>query len=656
MTESQRGESNPGHTPVSSPWVTESLPEDELRRAVRIANIPVLLMVVFQVSGDEKWLEHPFAPSRGKGLADHDDGGLPEPIQEEIREAAVRAILSLQEGAEPAIPLPSPQLTQRMMSVCMGETVGEEYGEMMSSEIARRIEPKRIGIELDPDPVEPPPGFKALVIGTGVAGIVAAYELEQMGVGYEIVSKYPEPGGVWWANTYPGAGVDTPSYLYSFHFAKNDWGMHFELQEELQRYLARVIGEIVDPAQVRHETEVLRADWDEAAKLWTLELRGPDGALETVSANVVISGVGSINQAQLPDIPGVEEFEGVHVHSSAWPPDLDLRGKRVALVGTGASSMQIGPAIAEQVEHLTVFQRSPAWIAPFEKFGKPIPIELSDLLRACPLYHAWYWARLFWQFGDKVIDALRIDPDWAFPDRSVNARNDGHREFFTRYLTEQLAGRPDLIEKTLPTYPPYGKRILLDNGWFEMLRREDVTLVDEAVVQVEGNEVVTEGGGRYEADVIIWGTGFDTSRFVASLEVHGIGGVSLREAWDDDDPRAFLGLTTPGFPNFFMLGGPSSFPGSGSFIFFMEVQMRYVRRLLTTMFERGITAIAPTRAANDAYNRRVDEMHAETVWTHPGMSTYYRNSKGRVVFVMPFLNVEYWEMTKQVDPESYEAV
>jgi 4-hydroxyacetophenone monooxygenase len=302
---------------IPSAWVGEVLPEDELRRAVEIANIPVLLIVVFQVTGDEKWLAAPYTPTRSKGLGDHDDGGLPAAIQDEIRAAAVEAILRLQRGETPAITTPSPELTTRMMSVCMGEPVGEEYGEMMSSEIARRIDPLQAGVR--PDPIAAPAGFKVVVIGTGVAGIVAAHELEQMGVDYEVISKYGAAGGTWWMNTYPGAGVDTPSYLYSFNFAKNDWRMHFELQRELQHYMARVLGEIVDPSRVRHETEVLSAQWDAAENLWRLELRLPDGSRETIAANVVISGVGSINRAQLPDIPGVESFEGVHVTPPPGP-------------------------------------------------------------------------------------------------------------------------------------------------------------------------------------------------------------------------------------------------------------------------------------------------------------------------------------------------
>jgi 4-hydroxyacetophenone monooxygenase len=363
--------------------------------------------------------------------------------------------------------------------------------------------------------------------------------------------------------------------------------------------------------------------------------------------------VGVLNRPKLPKLPGMESFAGVSVHSADWPDDLDLDGKRVAIVGTGASSMQIGPAIADRARNLTIFQRSPQWVAPFEKFQQPIPQELRMLLRSCPLYHGWYWLRLFWQFGDKVIEALRVDPAWPYPERSVNARNDGHRDFFTRYITSQLEGREDLLERALPDYPPFGKRILLDNGWYATLLRDDVTLVNESVVEVREDGLVSASGTLYPADVVIWATGFDVARFVSSLDVRGIGGVSLREAWNDDDPRAYLGVSVPGFPNFLMLGGPNSFPGSGSFTFFIEAQMRYVRRLMTEMFRHQIVAIDVREEANDAYNELVDETHDRMVWTHRGMSTYYRNAHGRVVFVMPFLNVEYWAMMQRADLENY---
>jgi 4-hydroxyacetophenone monooxygenase len=608
-------------------------------------------MVVFQFTGDEKWLNEPYLPTRGKGLGDHDSGGLPPAIQGEIRAAAADAILRLQAGEKPAIVRPSDELTAHMMSVCMGEPVSDAYGPMLSSEIARRIDPALP--ELRMPTVGVPEGYKVIVIGVGIAGIAAANQLEDMGIDYTILEKQPEAGGNWYQNTYPGAGVDTPSHLYSFSFAKNDWAKHFELRDDLQRYFTRTLKDLGALQRVRFDSEVASATYRESDKKWEVLVRSASGTQETLIADVVISAVGVLNRKRLPDVANMDAFRGVQFHSSEWPDDLELEGKRVAVVGTGASSMQISPAIASRVAHLTIFQRSPQWVAPFEKFMEPIPAELRMLIQSCPLYHAWYWIRLFWQFGDKVIESLRIDPGWGHPERSVNARNDAHRQYFAGYLTGRLKGRPDLIEKALPDYPPFGKRILLDNGWFETIRRDNVTLVTERVNEVTPTGLIDSAGDELEADVIVWATGFYAARFVSSLDVRGVGGIQLREVWDDDNPRAFLGVSVPGFPNFFMLGGPNSFPGSGSFMYFMEVQMRYIRKLLTQMLERGITAVDATEQVNNTYNELVDSTHARTVWTHPGMQTYYRNSRGRVVFVMPFLNVEYWNMTKDVDLADY---
>lgn len=627
------------------------LTEQQVRTAVSIANVPALLMLVFQMTGDEKWLQEPYLPSRGRGLGDHDDGGLPEATQTEIREAAIDVILRLQSGEKPAIEAPSPALITRMMSICMGEQVGDQYGPMLSTEFARRV--LSDAPELQVPLVKAPVGYQAVVIGAGIAGIVAAHQLEEMGLEYVILEKQPEVGGNWWQNTYPGAGVDTPSHLYSFSFAQNDWTKHFELRDNLQHYFDEATDAVGARDRIRFGTEVLTSTFDENAFQWILEVRNADGVVETLHCDLMISAVGVLNRPKVPDVPGRDSFEGTAFHSAEWPTGLDLKGKRVAIVGTGASSMQIVPAIVDEVAELTVFQRSPQWVAPFEKFQQPISDDLRLLLQSCTLYRAWYWLRLFWQFGDKVIEALRIDPDWAHPDRSVNARNDGHRIFFTKYITEQLEGREDLLEKAIPNYPPFGKRILLDNGWYEALKKDHVTLVDEAVVEIRPDGIVSTSGEEYGVDIVIWATGFEATRFLSSMDIRGVGGVRLREVWEDDNPKAYLGVSVPEFPNFFMLGGPNSFPGSGSFMFFMEVQMRYIRGLLTEMFKAGHRGIESKKEASDKYNELVDETHNRTVWTHPGMTTYYRNSRGRVIFVMPFLNVEYWEMTKRPDLENY---
>ncbi|HVW40964.1 MAG TPA: NAD(P)/FAD-dependent oxidoreductase [Amycolatopsis sp.] len=629
----------------------EALSPEQVRAAVAVANIPALLMVVFQMTGDERWLEPPYQPTRGKGLGDHDDGGLPEPVQAEIRAAAEDAILRLQAGERPAITAPSAELTARMAGVCMGEPVGIGHGTMLSVELARR---SGASIPELAEPVAtPPPGYRVLVIGTGVAGIAAAHQLQDMGVDYTILEKQPEPGGNWWQNTYPGAGVDTPSHLYSFSFAKEDWSRHFEMRDDIQRYFTSVLKNLGADEHIRYGTEVTKAAYDDRRRMWHVDVRNADGTEETLEADVVISAVGALNRPKWPELPGMDRFRGVAFHSAQWPDELDLDGKRVAVVGSGASSMQIVPAIVDRVGELVIFQRSPQWVAPFEKFHVPIPDELRMLLQACPLYYSWYWVRLFWQFGDKVIEALRKDPEWPHPERAVNARNDGHRRYFTRYLEEQLRDRPDLLPKTLPDYPPFGKRILLDNGWYAALKKDHVTLVAEAVSEVTERGLVSESGTEHDVDIIVWATGFRAAEFLASLEVYGVDGARLRDVWRGDDPRGYLGVSVPGFPNFFMLGGPNSFPGSGSFMYFMEVQMRYLRGLLTQMWQRGIKAVDARQEVSDAYNDLVDETHDRTVWTHPGMRTYYRNSRGRVVYVMPFLNVEYWQMTRNVNLDDY---
>ncbi|MEJ1922204.1 flavin-containing monooxygenase [Microbacterium sp. KHB019] len=627
-----------------------TLDEQEVKDAVAGANVPALLMTVYQFTGDRKWLGERYRPTRGKGLGTHESGGLPEDVQAEIREAAIPVIRSLQAGEKAALPTLTADETVELVTFFLGEHVDPRYGPMIQGELTRRSAPND---GPDTELLEnAPEGFRVIVIGLGIAGIVGAHYLNEMGLDYQIFERNPEAGGVWFSNTYPGAGVDTPSHLYSFSFLDRDWRKHFELQGELHQYFVDALDELAIRDRVKFGTTVLSATFDDVSLVWNVIVRNPDGTETTHTADMVISAVGSLNKPRLPQIPGMDDFTGLQFHSAQWPEGLDLTGRRVAIVGAGASSMQITPRIAGQVEHLTIIQRSPQWVAPFEQFGKELPTADRKLL-TIRLYRSWYWTRLFWNFGDKVIEALRVDPEWTHPDRSVNARNDAHRKMFTRYIEEQLGDRQDLLPKVLPDYPPFGKRILLDNGWYQALKRPNVSLVTEGVQEVTPDGPRTSSGEVHPVDVIIWATGFEASQFLDSYDVIGTGGVRLREAWEGDDPRAYLGVSIPEFPNFFMLGGPHSFPGSGSFMYFMEVQGRYLRDLVAGMFDLGVTAIDARGDITEAYNELVDEVHKRTVWTHPGFSTYYRNSKGRVIFVMPFLNLEYWEFTRRPDLENY---
>jgi 4-hydroxyacetophenone monooxygenase len=277
-----------------------------------------------------------------------------------------------------------------------------------------------------------------------------------------------------------------------------------------------------------------------------------------------------------------------------------------------------------------------------------VPDPMRWLLRTVPLYRLWYRMRLLWTFNDKLYTSLQRDPEWPHPERSLNRKNDRHREFLTRYITDELGDRQDLLPTVLPTYPPYGKRILFDNGWFRALRRDDVTLDGSGVAEVRPHSVVSGDGVEYDVDVLVAATGFDVVRFLSSLEIVGRSGRSIREIWDDDDAKAYLGTVVPDLPNFFCLYGPNLQPGhGGSFIVTVEQQTRYVRLVLEEMFRRGLGSVECRQDVYDEYNERVDATHAQMVWTHPGMTTYYRNQRGRIIVNSPWRNVDFFGFTRE---------
>jgi 4-hydroxyacetophenone monooxygenase len=271
-----------------------------------------------------------------------------------------------------------------------------------------------------------------------------------------------------------------------------------------------------------------------------------------------------------------------------------------------------------------------------------------------PYYAAWYRARLSWIYNDKVHPTLQIDPEWPEQKASINAANHGHRRFYERYLTSQLDGRPDLIAKSLPDYPPFGKRMLLDNGWYAMLRRPNVELVTEAVTEVTETGLVDSAGQAHGFDVIIMATGFHTDRYLYPMDVTGRSGRTTREVWGEHDATAYLGITVPDFPNLFIMTGPNTGLGhGGSFITILEYQIRYVMDLISTMVEQGLGTVEVRRDVHDEYVRAVDAAHARMVWTHPAMNNWYRNDDGRVVAVLPWRIVEYWEMTRAANLDDY---
>ena len=617
-------------------------------QAIEVANIPTLLMVLVQLTGELHWLEEPYLPKRQPGLGDNDTGGLAPEHQREVRESALEAILAWREGRPVALPEPDEDLIVRMLSVSMAEPVPAEYGQFTAAQLGQVK-------FLDHEPVASPDDFSVLIIGAGVSGLCAAINLQMLGINFQVVERNSTVGGVWWENRYPGAGVDTPNHLYSYSFAPYDWEKYFCLRDELHGYLEHVCDSFEVRNSIRFETDVELIEYQPDQQKWCATLRLADGTVEEVEANVVISAAGIFNPPVFPNIEGLDEWEGEKWHTARWPNQADLTGKDVAIIGNGASCMQIGPEIQDEVNSLTIFQRSVHWAAPFEQFRKEVPDPLRFLLREVPLYRNWYRVRLGWTFNDRIHSALQKDPDWEHPDRSLNAQNDAHRAYFTDYVVNELGDEAaDLLDRVLPTYPPFGKRMLMDNGWYRMLRNPKVTLVDEHVARVDSGRLYADDGTEYDADVLVIATGFDVLNFITTYEAKGRSGVSLADQWEHDNAQAYLGTVVPNFPNFFTLYGPNLQPGhGGSLIFVVEMQVRYIMDMIQKMLDQNIGSVEIRQEVHDGYNQDVDQAHEQMVWTHPGMTSYYRNDRGRIVVNSPWRNVDFYEMTREANLSDY---
>ncbi|WP_035699528.1 flavin-containing monooxygenase [Bradyrhizobium genomosp. I (2014)] len=621
----------------------------DLASTIAEGDIRCLLMVLVHMTGDEKWLESPYLPKRDIRLIPDPEAGVPQEIQDEIRAAVVE--LFADGIPKPVIDDPGEELLLRMMRVCLGENVAPEYAPLMREEMGFVAREARW--------TTPPPDGKladqhVLIVGAGVCAIALGVALGHLGIPYTIVEKNEELGGTWWINRYPGCGVDTPNHSYSYSFGlRNAWTRYFCQREELLDYLQKVADEYDIRSHLRVNTELTSSRWDEGRRRWISTLKTKNGE-EIFESTALVSAIGQLNDPSRAHFKGEDGFKGTILHSALWSDDINVEGKHVAVIGTGATSMQLVPAIAGRAASVTVYQRSAQWARPVKGYADPISEGARWLLAHLPFYVQWYRFNMFWRYGDGLLPFLRKDPAWPHPERAVNKGNDRHRQELTDFILSELQGRPDVIEKCVPTYPPYGKRILLDNNWFKTLRRDNVELVTETIDHFDESGVVTADGRQRPADIIVVATGFKVTEMAARLNIRGRDGKDLREAWANDNPTAFLGLTVPGFPNFFCMLGPNSGPAhGGSVIFQSECQSRYISACLVDMIERDIAAVDVRQDVLDEYVRRVDAEHETMIWTHPGMSTYYRNSSGRVFSAMPWRFVDYWRMTHDPDLRHY---
>lgn len=478
---------------------------------------------------------------------------------------------------------------------------------------------------------------RIVIVGAGFGGVGLAVRLRQEGYRrLTIVERSGGIGGTWRHNTYPGAACDIPSHLYSFSFHPGTWTRRFSEQPDILRYLEEVVRVHGIGRHLRLNTGVESLVFDEQVDQWAVTLS--DG--EVLLADVVVSAVGQLNQPWVPEVPGLEGFDGPVWHSARWRHDVDLTGRRVAVVGTGASAIQFVPPVAEQAEHVTVFQRSPAYVLPkpdraYDAVYRRRRARVPGLIRATRALQ--YWRH------ELITHAFTSSP------RMVEAS----AKLWERHLHEQVDD-PELRRLLTPDYTIGCKRVLISNDWYPTLTRDDVDLVASPVAGARPDAVVDEDGRSHPCDTIIFGTGFRSTDFLVPMRIVGRDGRDIHEVWHDG-AEAYRGLSVSGFPNLFLLYGPNTNLGTNSILYMLESQFTYVVDALRTLEREGLAWMDVTPRAQAHYNEQLQRASRGTVW-ETGCTSWYVTADGKNTNNWPGHTFAYRALTRRVDLNDHVVV
>lgn len=477
--------------------------------------------------------------------------------------------------------------------------------------------------------------FRIAIIGAGFSGVGTAIALKRRGIeDFVILERDEGVGGTWWANTYPGCQCDVASNLYSLSSALNpDWTRTYSCQPEIQEYLEDTVRRFGLEPHLRLGTSVESADWDGVARRW--RIRTPGGEL---TSQILVGGIGPLSEPAVPDVPGIEEFEGKVFHSARWDHDHDLSGERVAVVGTGASAIQFLPQIQPAVKQLHLFQRTPPWVMPHP--DRAITSFERRLYRGLPPLHRLN--RLFIYLSREWIAAGMTRHKWMLRPLERLAR---------LHLRSQVKD-PALRRKLAPSYRIGCKRILASDDWYPALTEPNVEVIDKGVTEVRRHSVVAADGTECEVDTIVLGTGFRVTDFVGAQTIHGADGRSLAEHWSGS-PQAYLGTAIAGFPNFFMMLGPNTGLGHNSVVFMIESQIEHLMRALEEKERRGAASIEVRAEAQERFNREIQERMPPTVWNSGGCASWYIDRNGVNTTIWPDFTFRFRRLARQLAPGDY---
>jgi len=614
--------------------------EEFIRRAIEQADINVLRLALYQQTRDQLLVDMQvnYSSHEGRVAAYR----LASEHHEKVREMALSYLLS-DENVE--VNVPSKKETKDMMELFLGRKLSVQEADFGHEELSFDEYPRDVAWSQKPLP-QKLNDFQVVIVGAGISGMAAAIQLDRLGVPYRIIEKHEGLGGTWFVNDYPEARVDVSTHLYQYKFEKNyPWENQYATRDELKEYLDHIADKYDVRRHISLETEVTEAKWVQSTKRWELNIRKPDGREEIISANVVISCSGLFNKPKLPDIEGIGKYEGKTVHTTSWDRDFKLEGKAVAVIGTGCTGCQMVPGIAPRVDRLTVFQRTPSWILPVPKYKSSTSQELRWLFDTMPCF--WNWTVFSTYIADTQLQNFQaIDQDWCEKGGSVSEINENLRGFLTTYIHSKFVDDPDLADKCIPSYPPFSRRIVVDNGWYDTLNRDNVELVTDGIECITERGIQTKDGTLYEFDLIVFSSGFSTSEYLWPINYEGKEGATPEKLWNKDGARAHLGMTMPGFPNFFTFYGPNGQSRGGGFHSWAEIWSRYVGKMIVQMIETESQEFEVQQEIFDDYNRRMDDAMQGMIWKSGGDSGYYVNEQGRSGVNMPWSVQEFYEMVR----------
>ncbi|MCL2582199.1 MAG: NAD(P)/FAD-dependent oxidoreductase [Streptosporangiales bacterium] len=496
-------------------------------------------------------------------------------------------------------------------------------------------------------------GFGVIVIGAGMGGLNAAVQLKHAGIAFTVLEKNAGVGGTWFENRYPGARVDSASRAYAHIFGVDFvFSGPYCAREENQRYFDWIADSFGIRNSIVFGTEVVSLTWDENGSAWEILAKGPEGQ-RTWRANAVISAVGLLSRPNVPALPGAGDFRGPAFHSARWPDGLGHEGKRVGVIGTGCSGVQMVPELARKAAHVSVFQRTPQWLFDRPGYLDPFPEQVTWLDRNLPYYANFLRFRANWLASPYLSEPVRvIDPEFRDP-HARSAVNKRLRDDRIAFIRRKLGHRPDLAAAMIPPHPPFSARpvqVDTDYCFYDALLRDNVTLVTDGIERVTETGIATRDGARHDLDLIVYATGFRANECLWPMEVRGRGGRTVGDLWAPDGPRAYAGVMMPGFPNLFLIYGPNmnSYGGLGV-INLQEMAARYALLCVGRLVERGERAVDVSPDAYRRYNAELDEREAIKIYSDPRARSYYRNASGRSAVNCPFTGTEMWHRLREPD-------